>query len=152
MSVPPNKYLPEKTWKLMLQSMPIPCVDVIFINNHGEVLYGWRKILPLKNIWALPGGRIIKGESPEQAVLRQAEHYGLSYEKLVLNGVFSMNLTHAYLDQTTRSDILISYAAVGARGNPQPKSEFTKLEWKKEIPEPIISVHRRMVKQWRERQ
>jgi ADP-ribose pyrophosphatase YjhB (NUDIX family) len=143
MSVPPNKRLPEKIWQLMLQSMPIPCVDIIFINNNGEILYGRRKIPPCKNLWALPGGRIIKGESPEQAAQRQAEHYGLGYEKLIMNGVFTSNLK-------TRSSIIISFVAIGAKGNPIPDIEFTTFQWRKDIPQPLGLTHRQIIKKRRE--
>jgi len=145
MSVPINKRLPEKVWKLMLQSMPIPCVDLICINDNGEILWGWRRIPPLNNRWALLGGRIIRGESPLETAQRQAKHYGISYQKLMLNGIFSWN-------SKARCDVTINFVALGARGNGCPREEFTKLEWKKEIPEPSIPIHRQAVKQWRKEQ
>lgn len=142
MSAEPNGFVPEKLWNLMVQLMPIPCVDVIFVNENGEVLYGIRKIPPCAGMWMLPGGRILKGETPEDTAARQAQEYGMTYEKLVLNGVFTSN-------HKPRSDICISYVAYGAKGTPQLGKDFSKVEWKKEIPETLIFVHREMIANWR---
>ncbi len=142
MTISPNRYLPEKLWNLMVQIMPIPCVDLIFVNDKGEVLYGIRRIPPCVNTWMLPGGRILKGEDPEETALRQAQEYGISYEKLVLNGVYSSNYR-------PRSDICISYVAYGAKGTHGLGKDFSKVEWRKDPPESLIFVHREMIANWR---
>lgn len=142
MSAPPNRRLPEKMWNLMVQLMPIPCVDLILVNDKGEVLYGRRKIPPGVGMWMLPGGRIFKGETPEETALRQAQEYGLTYENLVLNGVFSSNYR-------PRSDICISYVAYGAKGMIDLGRDFSTVMWLKEPPESLIRVHKEMITNWR---
>jgi len=50
--------------------MPIPCLDIIVQNARSEILLGWRLILPYRNVWALPGGRVYVGENLTAAARR----------------------------------------------------------------------------------
>ena len=45
----PEGFVPEKEWKAILRSMPIPCVDVI-VEKDGKVLLGFRTIRPYRNV------------------------------------------------------------------------------------------------------
>jgi ADP-ribose pyrophosphatase YjhB (NUDIX family) len=47
--------LPTRVWRLMMRSMPIPCVDAI-VERDAKILIGFRAIEPYRNVWALPGG------------------------------------------------------------------------------------------------
>jgi hypothetical protein len=74
-----QKDIPEKTWKNILANMPIACVDIIAHRIDGRetrVLLGFRKIYPYEDRWALPGGRIIKGESLRAAANRHLKEIG----------------------------------------------------------------------------
>jgi len=139
MSIPSNKMLPEEVWKTVLASVPIVCVDIIFINEKKEILYGMRKIKPYMNKWSLIGGRILRGESPKEAVKRQAIHYGLSYNELRLNDVFNANFGY-------RCDIIISFVARGVTGTPEPKEEFSRIEWKKDMPSNIGGIYKEEIR------
>ncbi len=57
----PEGFLPEKEWKAILRSIPIPRVDVV-VEKDAKVLLGVRMIRPYRNRWALPRGRIIRNE------------------------------------------------------------------------------------------
>ena len=52
--------------------MPISCVDLLII-HEGKLLLMLRNNEPGKDLWFTPGGRILKGESLEQAVNRVLE-------------------------------------------------------------------------------
>lgn len=62
----------EKQYKVILDKMPIPCVDVVVINK-GKVLMVYRNTEPAKNQWWLPGGRLLKHETLEHAALRKVK-------------------------------------------------------------------------------
>ena len=49
--------------------MPIPCVDVIIVSD-GKFLLAKRKNKPGLGKWCLPGGRVLKNETLNQAVTR----------------------------------------------------------------------------------
>jgi putative (di)nucleoside polyphosphate hydrolase len=59
-----------------IESLPYrPCVGMLLLNRAGKVFVG-RRIDSAKeadNIWQMPQGGIDKGETPEQAVLREME-------------------------------------------------------------------------------
>lgn len=50
--------------------MPIPCVDLI-LHIDNKVLLCKRESYPAKGKWWLPGGRVLKGEKLEDAVIRK---------------------------------------------------------------------------------
>lgn len=67
-----KKWIEQETYDLIRSLMPIPCVDLVVHDRKG-VLLCWRKIEPNKAKWTLPGGRILKGETLEEAVHRKAK-------------------------------------------------------------------------------
>lgn len=67
-----DNHIPEDDWDTIVQSMPIPSVDLIAKNDDGFVL-GRRTNRPAKGLWFVPGGRIHKGEGMEDAVHRIAQ-------------------------------------------------------------------------------
>ncbi len=60
-------WIEDEYYKMILEWMPIPCVDAI-------IAFEWKFLLlkrnnpPLKGEWWLPGDRVRKGESLEEAV------------------------------------------------------------------------------------
>lgn len=68
----------KKTYKKILELMPIVCVDLVIVNN-GRILLLKRKNEPAKGEWFVPGGRIFKNETLISAVKRKAiEETGLN--------------------------------------------------------------------------
>jgi ADP-ribose pyrophosphatase YjhB (NUDIX family) len=96
-----KKNIPNKLFKKILRSMPIPCVDIIIKTKEG-VVFIKRNIAPYKNKWAFPGGRIIRGESIKEAIDRQASEIGIKVKIERLIGVFPVNFKF-------RFDISICY-------------------------------------------
>ena len=66
------EYIDEETWETIVQSMPIPSVDLVVECPDG-ILLGMRANEPAKGEWFIPGGRIQKGEPLREAVHRIAE-------------------------------------------------------------------------------
>ncbi len=122
--------------------MPIPCVDVVFQREDSSILYGWRLINPYNEVWALPGGRILRGEYVKQCASRIAKQYGLEFEELYLVGVFPVNFPK-------RSDISITVAALKVAGEPKIDGfEFSKFVWKKDPPKRLGTNYARMITKW----
>ena len=65
-------YIEEETWGEIVQSMPIPSVDLLVQCPEG-ILLGKRVNQPAKDEWFIPGGRIQKGEPRREAVHRIAD-------------------------------------------------------------------------------
>jgi hypothetical protein len=134
--------LPTSVWRKITETVPIPCVDIIFERPDGSILYGWRLITPYRHVWALPGGRILLGERLRQCALRIAKAYGLGFGRLYLNGVFPVSFPN-------RSDVVISLAARGISGQPRVDGfEFSKFTWTGKPPNRLGHNYLRMVTNW----
>jgi ADP-ribose pyrophosphatase YjhB (NUDIX family) len=105
--------------------MPIPCVDVI-VERDAETLLGFRAIVPYKNVWALPGGRILKDEHPEDAVTRNLEEICICADIRGLVGVFPARFPR---HPQRRHDITLCYKSEWRHGEPKPSAELTRFKW-----------------------
>ena len=57
----------------ILENMPIICVDGVLINNKNEILFLKRENEPAKKEWWFPGGRLLKNERLEHAIIRKVK-------------------------------------------------------------------------------
>ena len=138
----PGEWMPDRLWNQVKRYMPIPCVDVIFEDSKGRILLGWRKIAPYRNVWALPGGRIYKGEPLQAAAKRILAEYGLAARELFLVGVFPIRFP-------SRSDLPVCVAARRPEGSAKADGrEFSRFRWTKRLPRGLGTNYRRMIAQW----
>lgn len=139
----PEDFLPEKNWKAILRSMPIPCVDVI-VEKDTKVLLGFRTIRPYRNVWALPGGRIHKHEYPQDTAERNLHEIGISAEPDGFVGVFPVKFPR---DLEKRYDITLCYRYRWRSGEPTATSELIRLDWFSpgRLPERTGANYRRMI-------
>jgi colanic acid biosynthesis protein WcaH len=63
--------IPAEQYKHIIEVLPILCVDVIITNTRGEYLLIKRANEPRKGEWWVIGGRLLKGETLEEAVVRK---------------------------------------------------------------------------------
>ena len=63
--------IPREEYLNIIKNTQINSVDMIIFNNEGEVLLGKRNNEPAKNTWFVPGGKIQKFETLEQATKRK---------------------------------------------------------------------------------
>jgi colanic acid biosynthesis protein WcaH len=63
--------IPAEQYSQIIEVLPILCVDVIVMNARGEYLLIKRANQPRKGQWWVIGGRLLKGETLEQAVVRK---------------------------------------------------------------------------------
>ena len=77
MKIAKGKTIEPRLYRKILALMPIPCVDAVVVYRRNFLL-AKRKNKPAKGKWWLIGGRILKGESLKQALLRKVrEETGL---------------------------------------------------------------------------
>jgi len=101
--------LNTKTFSNIIQNTPLISIDLIVTNHANQVLLGKRVNEPAKTFWFVPGGRIYKDESLEQAYKRvvdnelglkinlpQAKFYGL-YEHFYDNNLFNDEFSTHYV-------------------------------------------------------
>ncbi len=63
-------FISQDKYKEILEHVPIPCVDIV-LKHRNEFLMIKRTNPPMQGQWWLPGGRIFKGETMEQAAYRK---------------------------------------------------------------------------------
>jgi colanic acid biosynthesis protein WcaH len=85
--------IPIEYYKKIVEVLPILCVDVIIKNGEGEYLLIKRANEPLKGQWWVIGGRVLKGESLEQAAKRKVkEEVGLEIDNVQSMGYYEDSL------------------------------------------------------------
>lgn len=76
----------------VLDNVAVATADIVLINSHGEMLFGKRTREPWPDWWII-GGRIIPGESFEEAASRKLkEELGLNIDgsRLAYLGTYSL--------------------------------------------------------------
>ena len=84
-------WVPHALYSQILQSIPIPCVDLVVSDLSGKVLLLLRKNPPAAGHWWFPGGRVLFGETRADAARRKLqEECGLAGSKFVEIGTFDL--------------------------------------------------------------
>jgi colanic acid biosynthesis protein WcaH len=65
--------IPEVEYKNIMSLMPLLCVDGVLIGPDNKFLLVKRNNEPLKGSWWVPGGRVLKGETLEDAFIRKMQ-------------------------------------------------------------------------------
>ncbi len=89
--------LPLPQFKKIVQDTVLIALDLIVINSKNEVLLGKRKNSPAKGYLFVPGGRVLRGESLEQALSRISKSeigVELRNKDATLQGIYE----HVYKD------------------------------------------------------
>lgn len=83
-----TKLIPKKQYAKIVESVPLLTVDAIIHYQDGFLLVQ-RKNEPLKGHWWVIGGRVMKGESVEEAMRRKIhEEVGIEVGVLHLVGIY----------------------------------------------------------------
>lgn len=107
-----NKRLEQQLFKTIVANTPLISIDLIVRNSTGEALLGQRQNRPAQNFWFVPGGRIFKDESFEQAFKRiTKEELGLEVSlcKTKFLGIYE----HFYDDNFSGNDFTTHYIVHG---------------------------------------
>jgi len=68
-----SSLLPLKDFKKVVQNAPLFAIDLVVLNQNNEILVGERLNAPAKGSWFVPGGRVYKNESLEDAFKRMSK-------------------------------------------------------------------------------
>lgn len=84
----------------ILKCMPISCVDLLIVNNAGDILLVKRQNEPAKDLWWFPGGRVYYKETRRDAAIRKLkEECNLAATEIRELGTFDVilenNMTHS---------------------------------------------------------
>lgn len=92
-------WLSDETFKSIIQHTPLISIDLIVRNEKGEVLLGKRLNAPAKGYWFVPGGRVRKNETLDDAFVRLLkEELGIESGITRANAKFVGVFEHFYDD------------------------------------------------------
>src|SRR4051812_47853925 len=82
-------HIPTDEYRMIIQRMPVLCVDIIVKNQGGDFLLIERRNPPMADLWWVVGGRVLKGEKLRDAAVRKiSEEVGLNVTELRPVGYF----------------------------------------------------------------
>ena len=101
-----------ETFKTVVHSAPLVSIDLLVRNAAGQVLLGMRNNRPAQGFWFVPGGRIRKDETLEQAFSRLMENeLGISVS--IQEACFTGPWQHFYQDNFSGEDFTTHYLVLG---------------------------------------
>ena len=106
-------WLPDETFKSVIQHTPLISIDLIVRNEQGEVLLGKRVNAPAKGYWFVPGGRVRKNETLDDAFVRLMKEE-LGIESAITRGdaTFLGVFEHFYDDCVLSNEISTHYIVI----------------------------------------
>ena len=101
--------LSEETFKTIVASTPLISIDLVVRDNQNNILLGKRVNRPAKDYWFVPGGRVLKDESIEQAFKRLLKiELGIENYEPTFKGVYQ----HFYDDNFSEDDFTTHYVVL----------------------------------------
>ena len=118
-----SDFIPDRLYKRIKRILPIACVDLLIETDNG-LLLGVRKRPPgIGAEWPI-GGRILFGESPENAVKRKAKEEAGIDVKIVRNvGTYSTFFTKKSGEERHTVNIVYVARMTGGRLRPMRNTE-----------------------------
>lgn len=105
-------YLNKKEFQTVISSTPLISIDLLVKNSQGEYLLGYRTNQPAKNCWFVPGGRILKDESIDDAFIRICKNE-LRIRAVRKDAKFLGPYEHFYPDYVFGNDVSTHYVVLG---------------------------------------
>jgi len=105
-------YLEKETFQAVIASTPLISIDLVIKNTQSEYLLGYRTNKPAKGFWFVPGGRILKNESMDDAFIRLCKNE-LGLSALRHEAKFLGPYEHFYQDYVFGDDVTTHYVVLG---------------------------------------
>lgn len=126
--------LNQDTLTTIVTHAPLVSIDLVIQNPFGEFLLGYRVNRPAQHSWFVPGGRVFKDETLDQAFERisQAElGVLLARSETQFLGVYEHFYPDAYIDETLSTHYipLGYYLALDIELAKLPKEQHAHYKW-----------------------
>ena len=119
--------LEKELFKTIVASTPLVSIDLIIRNENSEVLLGKRNNAPAQGFWFVPGGRIFKDESFEDAFLRLTE-LELGFPTNLNQSHFLGTYQHFYKDNFNDSSFSTQYIVLAYEINLINKHDLPRIQ------------------------
>lgn len=104
-------FIDNNVFSQVIKITPLVSIDLIIKNHQSQVLLGKRNNSPAQNYWFVPGGRIRKNETFEQAFTRLTlQELGKSLS--LKEAVFLAPYQHFYTDSMFNEQIPTHYVVL----------------------------------------
>lgn len=125
-------WLPDETFKSLIQHTPLISIDLIVRNEKGEVLLGKRINAPAKGYWFVPGGRVRKDETLDDAFVRLIrEELGIESGITRADTKFLGVYEHFYDDNVFDDEVSTHYVVLAYHFPLGQKKLFPKMQHEK---------------------
>ena len=134
-------FIPEEEYARIMEILPILCVDVVVQNSKAQYLLIRRANEPLKDQWWVIGGRVLKGETLEQAVVRKVEEeVGLNVGSVRPIGYYEdvSEMNPFGLSSPQHSVSVVFSARVDDHQRVRLDSQSTEWKYSDELPEDFL--------------
>ncbi|WP_108947106.1 GDP-mannose mannosyl hydrolase [Shewanella halifaxensis] len=127
-------YLDKHTFTKVIDSTPLVSIDLVVENSKGEILLGLRNNRPAQGFWFVPGGRIRKNETMDNAFKRLC-HEELGLDKTRQQAEWLGAFEHFYDDCVFGDTISTHYVVlaykiiVDAPMQSLPISQHNQYKW-----------------------
>jgi len=128
-------WLPDETFKSIIQHTPLISIDLIVRNEQGHVLLGKRVNAPAKGYLFVPGGRVRKNETLDDAFVRLVrEELGIESGITRTDAKFLGVFEHFYDDCVFNNEvsthyIVLAYVISIAHSIKIPFGQHENFEW-----------------------
>ena len=117
-------YLNHQQLETVVELAPLVSIDLFIVNAKNEVLVGYRNNRPAQGYWFVPGGRILKNETFDQAFARISQNelgFAMQFAKAEPLGAYQ----HFYSDSRFGEHLCTHYVALGYLIKVDNSDDFT---------------------------
>ena len=144
-----SQKLKNEEFNKLIEYGTLISIDLVIVNDKNQILLGLRKNKPAKNFWFVPGGRILKHESKEQAfkrICKKELNINLDINDATLIDVYN----HLYLNDNsndipnvdTHYIVLAYYTNIPIDINKLPKKQHKDYKWLSHDKESTDKIHK----------
>jgi len=127
-------FLEKQIFTTVIDSTPLVSIDLLIEDKHGQILLGYRNNRPAQGYWFVPGGRILKDESMDDAFKRLTlAELGIEFTRD--QAEFLGPYEHFYEDFVFGEGISTHYVVLGYKIicdidiNTLPNAQHEKYKW-----------------------
>lgn len=124
-----NEFIRNDLYSTILNSLPIPCVDLLVKDENDKILLVKRKNEPAQNEWWVPGGRVLFGEKRADTAKRKLkEECSLEGDNYKMIGNFEF--VYKIAPEKIIHNISTLYSVDAAPGNTAVDEQSYGFDWR----------------------